>query len=104
MLDLISSSLHEFYMKLVPGAPLGGSHHLTLELDPLYKIRIEYKTTMVTSTPISDEGLIKFVNWISPVSWDEIYKAEGKHSKACQLQEKTQCVYKSCFPEKTSKT
>ena len=78
MLDLIFSNLHEFYREPVPGAPLGGSYHFTLELNPLHKIRIEYKTTTVTSRPISDEGLLKFDNWISQVSWVEIYKAELK--------------------------
>ena len=34
MLDLISSNLHEFCRESVPGAPLGGSYHFTLELIP----------------------------------------------------------------------
>jgi len=57
----------------------------------------------VTRRPISDEGFLKFGNWISKMSWDEIYKTEGTHSKASLLQEKLQCACKSYFPEKTSK-
>jgi hypothetical protein len=50
-----------------------------------------------------DRGLLKFGNWITSESWDEVAILESSDEKAEFLQDKLRKKYEECFPEKKFK-
>ena len=102
-LDRISTNMHEFYNIPTTGAPIGGSYHFSLELNPTCSIKIDYTTTVTISRPITSEGLLTFGQWLSCEKWEKFQDAKSSNEKATIFQEALLHNYKACFPEKSTK-
>ena len=79
------------------------SDHLMVEMRPISTIsnRSVREKRKVKFRPLPQSGMLKFGEWLSQQTWDEVYNANDVHEKAACFQQKLMKALDEYLPEKT---
>ena len=78
-LDLIFTTLGDFYLDPSAEAPLSTSDHATVILRPKSTMK-PTKPTQFTYRPLTEEGIIGYREWLNSVCWLRLFENNDANS------------------------